>query len=995
MHIVSKTLSCFCPIPSEKCKFWMAITKPSIVASFDFEIPTFFSDTSELECANGGHTKADKHISAREYYVYKLQSRPNNLLLRAGRCLQQYIVDMYVKIENTRLYFFRRNQATIRGDLYQGILDTVESGETNARNMGHRVVLPPTFIGGPRDLKKRYLNAMALVQRCGKPESFVTMTCNPNWPEIKQELGIGEEGQNRPDLVSRIFRAKLLALKKQIMEKHVFGKVAAMIYVVEFQKRGLPHAHFLIILKPKFKIKTTADYDKFVCAEIPFVDNPRLRKIILKHMMHEPCGHLNPQFPCMKHKGYTNRCKSGYPKQFCHETTTIKDGFPLYRRRDTGDAVSIRKADLDNSIQEVKYLYKYVYKGHDMISFNVVQPGEQRSVDEIDQFQSGRWVSPCEAAWRIFGFDSYEMHPAVLPLQVHLPNMHTVQIRPHERLDALVAADRHSRIPLTEFFRANAATPDGTGYLYGQFTEKYRWDGAAKQWLLRKNKTVVVGRLAFVAPSEGERYFLRCATFQEAALKRNLLEEDDVVDLCLAEACAVQMPIALRSLFATVLIFCQPSNPSALWLKYYAALSEDYNCQFPDSEGKVRQLTAISVEQCLEEMGKSFKTFGLDHLIKPSDDELSRTRDIIDSLDAPIYDHCIRCRESLNPAQKEAFTCIIEHVKQKKAGAFFIDGPGGTGKTFLYNALYTEIRLMGLIVLPTATSGIAAANIPSGRTAHSRFKIPIDTKASLACDVPKQGSLAALIKETTLIIWDEASMARNENVESLDLRLRDLCDENQLFGEKIRAREDPHFSAFLLALGNGELQTADNSYVQLPSEVVQPLEHGRDPITDLTSLTFPELDLHNFTSDIFTTITILTPMNDYVDSINKKLIKKFPGQPIVYKSFDMMLDDNCNVYPTEFINTLCPIGMSPHELVLKEGSPIILLRNILSLSGLCNGTRLICKGFFPNLIECVILTGHHKGKHVFIPRVKQRPSPSSKHPILFQRKQFPVNSASQ
>ncbi|XP_021865106.2 uncharacterized protein [Spinacia oleracea] len=323
------------------------------------------------------------------------------------------------------------------------------------------------------------------------------------------------------------------------------------------------------------------------------------------------------------------------------------------------------------------------------------------------------------------------------------------------------------------------------------------------------------------------------------------------------------MPVALRSLFATVLIFCQPSNPNALWLKYYDALSEDLNREFQDSEAKVRQLTA-----------------SLDHLLEATDDEIARTRDIIDALDAPIPEHCIHCRGS---------------------------------KTFLYNALYAEIRLMGLIVLPTATSGIAAANIPSGRTTHSRFKILIDTEASVACDVPKQGSLAALIKETTLIIWDEASMARKENVVSLDLLLRDLCDETKLFGGKLvifggdfrqvlpvlprkierkavgvsivssalwpqlkkfrltenrRGREDPHFSAFLLALGNGELQTPENNYVQLPSEVVKPLEDGRDPITDLTSLTFPELDLHTFTSDIFTTRAILTPMNDDVDSIN-------------------------------------------------------------------------------------------------------------------------------
>lgn len=106
-------------------------------------------------------------------------------------------------------------------------------------------------------------------------------------------------------------------------------------------------------------------------------------------------------------------------------------------------------------------------------------------------------------------------------------------------------------------------------------------------------------------------------------------------------------------------------------------------------------------------------------------------------------------------------------------------------------------------------------------------------------------------------------------------------------------------------------------------------------------------------------------MNEDVDAINMNLIGKFPGEPIVYKSFDMILDDSCNMYPSEFLNTLSPAGMSPHELILKENCPVILLQNLAPASGLCNGTRLICKRFFPNIIECVIITGHHKGEVVF------------------------------
>ncbi|XP_021749403.1 ATP-dependent DNA helicase PIF1-like [Chenopodium quinoa] len=82
--------------------------------------------------------------------------------------------------------------------------------------------------------------------------------------------------------------------------------------------------------------------------------------------------------------------------------------------------------------------------------------------------------------------------------------------------------------------------------------------------------------------------------------------------------------------------------------------------------------------------------------------------------------------------------------------------------------------------------------------------------------------------------------------------------------------------------------------------------------------------------------------------------------------------------------------MSPHELILKIDCPVILLQNIAPSEGLCNGTRLICKRFFPNNILCVIATGHYKGKFWFLPRVNLRPSSSANYPFQFERKQFPI-----
>ncbi|XP_074320257.1 uncharacterized protein LOC141657045 isoform X1 [Silene latifolia] len=1025
-------------------------------------------------------TRADKRISCREYYAYKFQIRPGNVLLRGGRLFQQFIVDMYVKIENTRLDFLRLNQETIRADLYQGILDTLELGETSACNVGKRIVLPPSFLGGPRDMRRWYLNAMALVQKYGKPDLFITITCNPNWPEIKAELAPGEQAHNRPDLVARIFHAKLTLLRKQIKEKKIFGEVAAMINVVEFQKRGLPHAHFLVILKPGYKVTSPEKFDEYVSAEVPSTENPHLRAAVIKHMMHGPCGVEFPKCACMITKNGKRECSKAYPKSLRSFTTNGTDCYPLYRRRDTGETVLVRKVKMDNrsvvpynpyllamfdchlnvevcsTINAVKYLYKYVYKGHDRILFNVEAGGVAPVVDEIHKYQSGRWVSPPEAAWRIFGFNLFDIYPPVHPLPVHTPNSQLIRFTSNEELATVAADDQRAKTMLTEFFKTSAELPEGEKYLYGEFPEHFVWVGKTKSWK-KRNSGVVISRVAHASPGEGERYYLRlllahvrgpksfedlqtvdgvcCASYQEAALKRGVLEQDNAAEKCMEEAVKVEMPNALRRLFATILIFSCPNNPAEFWKQFYTALSKDFAKQFPGEVAKILQLTAGKVEQFLEGMGKSFGHFNLAHLHIIQETVVQSTRDISDALNAPVPLLQLASRKELNAQQRTAYKAIMHHVKTSKAGAFFIDGPGGTGKTFLYGALYAKVRSMGKICLPTASSGIAASNLPTGRTTHSRFKIPLDTDETLTCDVSKQSSLACLLRETSLFIWDEASMAKKQNIEAVDMLLKDVCSNSELFGgkvivfggdfrqvlpvlprrtqqeavdasivssalwpqltkfsltENIRARADPKFSEFLLKLGNGELQSSEKGMIELPEELILKADAERQPEELLIDAVFPEIRGSHFSTDIFTERAILTPRNNDVDSINKILIEKFPGDSHIYKSFDSVIDDNSNVYPAEFLNSLCPPGMTPHALVVKENSPVILLRNLDPAAGLCNGTRLICKRFYPNMIECEISTGFYTGERVFLPRITLKPSKSSKFPIHFQRKQFPI-----
>ncbi|KAK9706455.1 hypothetical protein RND81_07G125900 [Saponaria officinalis] len=567
-----------------------------------------------------------------------------------------------------------------------------------------------------------------------------------------------------------------------------------------------------------------------------------------------------------------------------------------------------------STIQAVKYLYKYVYKGHDRISFNVAPEADVSLIDEIQEYRSGRWVSPVEAIWRIYGFDLFEIHPPVMALPIHLPGMQTIQMRPHEKLTHVVSNKKRIRTPLTEFFRINRG----------------------EQYFLGLLITHVVAPKSFEDLRTVDGYC--CSSYQEAGLKLKLIEDDNMVELSLDEAAAVQMPSALRHLFATILIFCQPKHPTAVWDKYYTSLSKDYSREHLNDAYTTKVLTVRQLERHLEAMGKSLKTFGLAHLNEHQDALLCQSQDILDALNAPIPEQCMISRDSLNSEQQEAFNIIMKNVRESKPGAFFVDGPGGTGKTYLYNALYAELRLMGKIVLPTATSGIVAANIPSGRTTHSRFKLPIDLEISLSCAVPKQSSLAALIRATSLIIWDEASMARRESVEALDQMLRDLCNPDLIFGGKLnvfggdfrqvlpvvqhksirevvkfsmiasviwpqltkfrltinmRAKNDPSFCDFLLSLGNGELQTAESELVQLPEGIVKDTsEIGTYLIAAVADTPYPESDIRNIGTSMFNNRSILTPMNEDVDDINTFMINKFPGKPVMYRGFDSMLTEN-------------------------------------------------------------------------------------------------------
>ncbi|GAA0156522.1 DNA helicase [Lithospermum erythrorhizon] len=225
--------------------------------------------------------------------------------------------------------------------------------------------------------------------------------------------------------------------------------------------------------------------------------------------------------------------------------------------------------------------------------------------------------------------------------------------------------------------------------------------------------------------------------------------------------------------------------------------------------------------------------------------------------------------------------------------------------------------------------------------------------------------------------------------------------------DNMRARDDPGFINFLLTMErlqfrvlylyqwkdciNGEEPTNDNGKIAIPRPILIPYTSVEQSLELLIAYVYPQMEM--FQSDPFEMMkrTILCPKNEFVDDINHRLIDRLQGNQVVYTSDDRAKSAKDQGDYVDYLNTLEPKGLPQHKLILKINSPIILLRNINPVEGLCNGTRLICKTLLPNVVGAIIATGQFRGKHVWIQKIPLEPNPSdSKYLIPFIRRQIPV-----
>ena len=397
-------------------------------------------------------------------------------------------------------------------------------------------------------MQQHYQDVMAIACSFCNINLFITIMTNPKWVEIQQELLPGQTAYDCPDLVACVFNLKKGELLNDITKKHIFGKVFAYVYVIEFQKCRLPHVDILVVLDKNNRLCIPHNIDSCISAQWPDPEkNCQLFDTVKLCMIHGPCGNINSSAPCM----IEGKCSKCYPKSYQELTITNNDGYPLYTRPNDGCIYLVkvhnlnRMVEVDNwwivlynpnlsskynchinvesvaTFKTLKYYFKCIHKGPDCATL-------QCQLDKIKTYIDGCYISAPEAVWHIFHFVTHEQFPAVAQLQVccsechvlqqlivylqiHLPGKHMVIFDPDEPVETIIAHASSKVTTLMEFFRMNNTSgPEGDcaqTLTYQEFPQNFVWDKAKKTWSLCK-QGFSLGQIYFVSPTAGKRFHL-------------------------------------------------------------------------------------------------------------------------------------------------------------------------------------------------------------------------------------------------------------------------------------------------------------------------------------------------------------------------------------------------------------------------------------------------------------------------------------------------------
>ncbi|POS84271.1 hypothetical protein EPUL_003259 [Erysiphe pulchra] len=493
---------------------------------------------------------------------------------------------------------------------------------------------------------------------------FTTITANPSWSEILAELEYNQTQYSRPDLIAKVFKLKLDQMSHDFKERYVCGVSIGSIYTIEYQKRGLPHAHILVYLHRDVVPRCAEQVDELVRAQVP-TNDPELVAVVKSLLIHGPCGPEFPNAPCMR----VGKCSEGFPKRFFEQTTMVGNSFPEYARPDNG-----------------------LRWGNERFMFN------------------NRWVVP----YNPYLIKKYEAHINVDIAGAFSSNMTEQQIE--------MAVQTQSSA-FIDWMKYNDAHTDGRDLLYSDFPMHYTYV-KNRDWHMRK-KGHTIGRLLVAVPRQGENFYLRSlltvkrgarsyrdlytvngiyyATPSAACRAMGLTFDDSEWISLFNEIKDTATVYSLRNQFAVILSNSEVLDPQNIWELFKDHFSDDClhrisrmgdDLILPPTdwteEERRYDYALWLLGNCLQDLGLNWERAQLrenrhawirqerNPLITEA---LSYDRDV-------ERDNFMNLQRLFSSGQRAAFDIITNTIDNDLLpNTFFLQGPARTGKTFLYKTL--------------------------------------------------------------------------------------------------------------------------------------------------------------------------------------------------------------------------------------------------------------------------------------------------------------------
>ncbi|GJX36008.1 putative PIF1 DNA helicase/replication protein A1-like protein [Tanacetum coccineum] len=719
--------------------------------------------------------------------------------------------------------------------------------------------------------------------------------------------------------------------------------MSLLIYTIEFQKCGLPHCHALIFLHKDDKISSTDEIDHVISAELPSeVDDPIGFEAVRTHMMHGLCGDQFRSSPYMSRDG----CTKGYPKEYCEEMFITHDGWLRNKRSNNGSREKVGQRD---TMLDKRFVVPH---NIDLIVLIMVIEGQTNHnndnnnsrtpyhlilhhADEIEQYLNCRYISACEACWKLLCFEMHYRSIAVERLPFHEEGCNIVYFRDDDDVENVLERATNAMSKFTGWMRANEIYPEGRHLLYADYHTEFTWHARDKEWRSRKSG-MSIGRIYYVHPSMGEIYYLRMLLNHVIGATSHKFIRT-----------VIELSTHMSECKALNLLGDDIEYHAKLFRDTFPYISEDIthknhrllnNQQLVFTNREIQNYTLLELETILNGNNKSLLDFAqlpqIDYSLMNNERNRLIATERMDNMHKEwAWFTTLYC--GLNSEQRVVYDNIMLAVNENNGRLFLcarVEDEASLQHRRAFEAVDRTFRKKKIIRVKMKVVVLGG---------DFRQILPVIPNA------PRAMVVASTINKSSAI-WDNCK---------------------------------------LLPMGDGTLPSVaiDNedeaTWIEIPDDLL--LATYDNPIEDIVSSTFPNLlnrihDIHDLKERCILCLT-----NDVVDSINTHVLQSMPSEMHVLHSAYIIcsttknLEEMQTIYPTEFLNILKFSGVPNHNLELKACAPFILLRNTGLQRGLCNGTRLINTQITHEVLEAQIITGSHIREKVFIGRIDMTPTNSS------------------